>query len=389
MKVFEANIKDIKPYPNNPRIILNEAIEKVANSIKEFGMQQPIVVDKDMVIIAGHTRLKACESLGMGTVPCVIADNLTDEQVKAYRLADNKTNEFTDWNSELLDFELEDLFKDNFDMEQFGFELNLGEEEDKEIIEDEVPEEVPPVVKEHEVWKLGRHVLMCGDSTQDGDVEKLMGGGIADMLITDPPYNCDYTGHRLERERILNDKKESSQFFEFLCDVFTNAKNSLKNGGPFYVFYGESEVENFVGSLRKIEMPVRENLIWVKTNNFVISRQDYHHKHEPCLYGWKEGAAHFWYSDRKQTTVLEFDKPMKSAEHPTMKPVNLFAYLIKNSSKKDDTILDLFGGSGTTIIACEQLERSARVMELSPHYCDVIIQRWENLTGEKAVKIAG
>ena len=176
MKVFEANIKDIKPYPNNPRIITNEAIEKVSNSIKEFGMQQPIVVDKDMVIIVGHTRLKACESLGMGTVPCVIADNLSEEQVKAYRLADNKTNEFTDWNLELLDIELEDLFKDNFDMEQFGFNLNLDEEEDKEIIEDEVPEEVPPVVKEHEVWKLGRHVLMCGDSTQDEDVKKLMGG---------------------------------------------------------------------------------------------------------------------------------------------------------------------------------------------------------------------
>nr|DAL34055.1 MAG TPA_asm: adenine specific DNA methyltransferase [Caudoviricetes sp.] len=388
MKVFEANIKDIKPYPNNPRIITNEAIEKVANSIKEFGMQQPIVVDKDMVIIVGHTRLKACESLGMGTVPCVIADNLSDEQVKAYRLADNKTNEFTDWNLELLDFELEDLFKDNFDMEQFGFELDLEGEEDKEIVEDEVPNEVPSVVKEHEVWKLGRHILMCGDSTQEEDVKKLMGGGIADMLITDPPYGVSYVGKTKDSLKIENDSKEDSEFINFLTDSFNAGDSVLKEGGVFYIWHADSRGYVFRVACKNVNWEIRQCLVWVK-QSMVLGRQDYQWKHEPCLYGWKEGSAHLWASDRKQTTVLEFDRPMKNLEHPTMKPVNLFAYLIKNSSKKDDIILDLFGGSGTTIIACEQLERSARVMELSPHYCDVIIQRWENLTGEKAVKIAG
>lgn len=374
-----VSINDIKPYPNNPRDN-DSGVDAVANSIKEFGWQQPIVVDKDNVIIVGHTRYKAARKLGMKEVPVVVANNLTPEQVKAYRLADNKTGELTDWDMSLLDDELGDIA--DIDMSDFGFNLDLDDDE-VEVQEDDFDEEVPeePKSKLGQIYQLGRHRLMCGDSTKPEDVKKLVGGVRCDLLLTDPPYNVGYVGQ--DGMTIKNDRQEDDKFYKFLFNAFSAAKDNLKQGASFYIWYSSSEMVNFTNAANNSGLSVRENLIWEK-NNIVLGRQDYQWKHEPCLYGWVEGGSHSWYSDRKQTTVMHFDKPQRADLHPTMKPVALFDYQIKNSTKSGDVVLDLFGGSGTTIMACEQDGCNACVMEFDPKYVDVIIKRWEDFTGKKA-----
>ena len=380
-----VSIKDIKPYEKNPRKN-DSAVEAVANSIKEFGWQQAIVVDKDNVIICGHTRYKAAKKLKIDKVPVKVADDLTPEQVKAYRLADNKTAELAEWDLDFLNIELEDI--QDIDMEQFGFDLSEFEEP-QGIVEDEVPEvddENEPICKLGDIWQLGEHRLMCGDSTDKATVELLMDGKKADLLLTDPPYNVAYEGKTKDALTIENDRMRGDEFREFLVSAFTAAVSVLKDGGGFYVWFASREHCNFETALNESGLEVRQELIW-KKNTMVLGRQDYQWKHEPCLYGWKDGASHNWYSDRCQTTILEFNKPARNGEHPTMKPVELFAYQIQNSTKKMDIVLDLFGGSGTTIIACEQTGRIGYSMELDPKYCDVIIKRYENLTGKKAVKI--
>lgn len=392
MKVQNVSIDKIKPYENNPRD--NEAgVDAVANSIDEFGWQQPIVVDKDNVIIVGHTRYKAAKKLGMKEVPVVVADKLSEEQVKAYRLADNKTGELTDWDDGLLDSELDDIL--NIDMSDFGFDIDMPDDEDNEAKEDDFDEEPPakPKSKLGQIYQLGRHRLMCGDSTKPEDVKKLVGGGVkCDLLLTDPPYNVDYSSKDYGRDKasktrkynqISNDKMTPDEFYEFLLSVFKNAKDNLKTGASFYIWFSDLATVEFNNAANEAGLLVKETLIWEK-NNIVLGRQDYQHKHEPCLYGWVEGGSHSWYSDRKQTTVMHFDKPQRSDLHPTMKPVALFDYQIKNSTKSGDTVLDLFGGSGTTIMACEQDGRNACVMEYDPKYVDVIIKRWEDFTGKKA-----
>lgn len=387
MKVQNVSIDKIKPYENNPRD--NEAgVDAVANSIKEFGWQQPIVVDKDNVIIVGHTRYKAAKKLGMKEVPVVIASNLSDEQVRAYRLADNKTGELTDWNDDLLNEELNDLL--DIDMSDFGFDIDLADDSNDEAKEDDFDEEPPenPKSKLGQIYQLGRHRLMCGDSTNPEDVKKLVGGVKCDLLLTDPPYNVGYEGKQKSKMTIKNDRQEDSDFYKFLVDAFTAAKENMKQGAAFYIWYASAEAANFNNAANSTGLSVREELIWEK-NNLVMGRQDYQWKHEPCLYGWAEGGSHAWYSDRKQTTVMHFDKPQRSDLHPTMKPVALFDYQIKNSTKSGDTVLDLFGGSGTTIMACEQDGRNACVMEYDPKYVDVIIKRWEDFTGKKAKLIEG
>lgn len=388
MNVQQVKIEKVKPYDKNPRKN-KAAVDYVANSIKEFGFQQPIVVDKDMVVIAGHTRLKAAKKLKLKEVPVVIADNLTEEQVKAYRLADNKTAEKAEWDFDLLTDELLSLQELDFDMEQFGFDFDFSE--DEEAVEDDnweadVPEE--PISKRGDIWVLGRHRLMCGDSTDAADVALLMDGNKADMLLTDPPYNVDYTGKasELETRKIENDKMEDSAFQDFLTSAFENAAENMKAGGVFYIWHADSEGLNFRVACKKAGFQVRQCLIWNK-NAMVMGRQDYQWKHEPCLYGWKDGASHLWASDRKQTTVLEFEKPQKNNLHPTMKPIKLFDYQIKNNTKGDDIVLDLFGGSGTTIMAAEQNGRRGFVMEYDPKFVDVIVDRWEQFTGMKAKKI--
>ena len=385
MQVQSMKIDEVKPYPNNPRNN-DDGVEAVANSIKEFGWQQPIVVDKDNVIIVGHTRYKAAKKLGMDKVPVVVADNLSPEQVKAYRLADNKTGELTDWDMGLLDDELADIA--DIDMSDFGFDLDLGDDEAK-VQEDDFDEEVPeePKSKLGQIYQLGRHRLMCGDSTKSEMVKKLVGGVQCDLLLTDPPYNVGYEGKQKSKMTIKNDRQEDDEFYKFLFNAFSAAKDNLKQGASFYIWYASSEAANFNNAANNSGLSVREELIWEK-NNLVMGRQDYQWKHEPCLYGWVEGGSHSWYSDRKQTTVMHFDKPQRSDLHPTMKPVALFDYQIKNSTKSGDVVLDLFGGSGTTIMACEQDGRNACVMEYDPKYVDVIIKRWEDFTGKKAELIS-
>lgn len=394
MEVRNLDINEIKPYENNPRNNDN-AVEAVANSIKEFGWQQPIVVDKDMVIIVGHTRYYAAKKLGYDTAPVVVASNLSDEQVRAYRLADNKTGELAEWDFKLLDTELQDIL--DIDMSDFGFELDISE--DEEVKEDDFDEEVPeePKSKLGQIYQLGRHRLMCGDSTNYESVKKLLGGGVqADLLLTDPPYNVDYSSKDFggkdsktrKNNQISNDKMTPDEFYKFLLSVFSNAKDNLKSGASFYIWFSDLATVEFNNAANNSGLMVKETLIWEK-NNFVLGHQDYHHKHEPCLYGWVKGGSHSWYSDRKQTTILNFDRPLKSDLHPTMKPIALFDYEIKNSTKSGDVVLDLFGGSGTTIMACEQNGRNACVMEYDPKYVDLIIKRWEDFTGKKAKLIEG
>ena len=394
MQVQSIKISEVKPYDKNPRKN-DDGVEAVANSIKEFGWQQPIVVDKDNVIIVGHTRYKAAKKLGMDKVPVVVADNLSPEQVKAYRLADNKTGELTDWDMGLLDDELADIA--DIDMSDFGFNLDLDDDEAK-VQEDDFDEEVPeePKSKLGQIYQLGRHRLMCGDSTKTEDVKKLVGGVQCDLLLTDPPYNVDYSSKDYGRDKssktrknnqITNDKMAPDEFYKFLFSVFTNAKDNLKDGASFYIWFSDLATVEFNNAANEAGLLVKETLIWEK-NNIVLGRQDYQHKHEPCLYGWVKGGSHSWYSDRKQTTILNFDKPQRSDLHPTMKPVALFDYQIKNSTKSGDVVLDLFGGSGTTIMACEQDGRNACVMEDDPKYVDVIIKRWEDFTGKKAELIS-
>lgn len=404
-KVTYMDTDSLIPYANNPRLNDN-AVDAVAASIKEFGFKVPIVVDGENVIINGHTRLKAAHKLGLKQVPVIVADDLTPEQVKAFRIADNKTSELADWDLQKLEIELDGI--DDIDMSEFGFcdgdfglSLDAGDsKEDDFDVDAALDDASEPKSKLGDVYRLGDHYLMCGDSTNPDDVDKLMGGTVADLYLTDPPYNvavwqnmgpskAKRLHHRTDGLVVKNDSwDDDDAFVEFLKQAFGNALEVMKPGAAFYIWYAASQGMNFQRACKECGMQVRQVLVWVK-NALSLGRQDYQWRHEPCLYGWKDGAAHNWYSDRKQTTVLEFDKPRVSIEHPTMKPVELFDYQIRNSSKKGDVVLDLFGGSGTTLIACEQSGRKSYMMELDPHYVDVIINRWETFTGGKAVMVNG
>lgn len=330
MDIINIALKDLKPYENNPRKN-DDAVKYVAESIKEFGFKVPIVIDKNNVIVAGHTRYKAAKKLKMSEVPCIIADDLTDEQIKAFRLADNKVAEKAEWDFDLLNAELDDII--DLDMELFGFEDALKDDAE-EAVEDEFEVELPaePKSKLGDIYQLGDNRLMCGDSTVLEDVEKLMGGVQADMLLTDPPYNVNYEGKTKDKLKIKNDKMDNDNFRQFLIDAFSNADMVMKPGAVFYIWHADSEGYNFRGACFDVGWTVRQCLIWNK-NSMVMGRQDYQWKHEPCLYGWKEGAGHLWASDRKQTTVINFDKPTRNDMHPTMKPIPLFDYQIKNNTK--------------------------------------------------------
>lgn len=395
MQIISKNIEEIKEYENNPRNNDN-AVEYVARSIKDFGFKIPIIVDKNNVIVAGHTRYKAAKELNLTEVPCIVADDLTDEQIKAFRLVDNKSAELAEWNLELLNIELENIH--DIDMNLYNFELS---ELLDNVIEDDYEIELPeePKTKHGDIYKLGNHYLMCGDSTKESDVAKLMNNNKADLFLTDPPYNVALGNHdtpETARQRhrrtdgliIMNDKMSDNDFLDFLTKCFSIAKDNMKDGASFYIWHADNESLTFRQALKNSGLELRQTLIWNK-NAITLGRQDYQWKHEPCLYGWKDGASHSWFSDRSQPTVLDFKKPSKSEDHPTMKPIELFAYQIKNSSKVNDIVLDTFGGSGTSIIACEQLNRLCFTMELDPRYCDVIVDRWETFTNQKAELISG
>ena len=385
MKIQDLDIKSIKAYSKNPRKN-DAAVDAVAASIREFGWKQPLVIDPTtMEIVAGHTRYKAAKKLGCKTVPCVMADDLTAEQIKAYRLADNKTAELAEWDFDLLGDELGGI--EDIDMAEFGFDLSAISDDD-EVTEDQVPEldeESEPITQLGDIWQLGRHRLMCGDSTDKNAIEKLLEDkfGEVDLVLTDPPYNVAYKGKTKDELQIENDSMSQEQFELFLNASFAIISEILKNGGIFYVWHASRSQREFENALNSANLEIRQQLIWVK-NSMVLGRQDYQWRHEPCFYGWKEGN-HKWYADRKQTTVLEFDRPVSNKEHPTMKPISVMAYQIKNSTKKDDIVFDGCGGSGSTLTACEHTGRECYTCELDPRYCDVIIKRWEKLTGEKAV----
>lgn len=415
MNIIEKKLDDLIPYDKNPRHN-DDAVQGVAASIRQFGFKNPIIIDTNNVIIAGHTRYKASRLIGLTTVPTITADDLTEAQIRAFRIVDNKTAEAATWDEILLAEELSAV-KDDFDMDALGFG-DLLKEIDPDTYEDEYEEELPEEPKSQygEVYQLGRHRLMCGDSTKPEDYAALLEGAQVDLIVTDPPYNVDYEG--ADGAKIQNDHMSNAGFVKFLTDAFTAMKTALRPGGAFYIWHADSTRYEFLQGLDHAGLQTRQILVWVKSS-ITLGRQDYQWKHEPAIYGWKDGAAHHFTLDRSLPTVLEdqpnvakmtkeqmkdyikdlraridegstvlrVDKPTSSDLHPTMKPVRLIAQLIKNSSKRGEAVLDIFGGSGTTLIAAEQLDRKCFMMELDPRYADVIIARWEKMTGQTAVKL--
>lgn len=388
MKITQVELSKLVPYVNNARTHSDSQVAQIAASIKEFGFRDPILIDEDNMILCGHGRVLAARKLDMAEVPTISTEGMSEIQKKAFIIAHNKIATNAGWDDELLAIEFEELKLEGYDFSLTGFNEDEINALNPAVVigltdEDQVPAppELPTTVI-GDVWLLGSHRLMCGDSTSIDAVERLCSSPV-DMLLTDPPYNVAYEGATKEKLTIINDSMDDKSFRQFLSDAFIAASTVMKSGAVFYIWHADSEGYNFRGACIDAGWKVRQTLIW-KKSSMVMGRQDYHWKHEPCLYGWKEGAGHLWSADRKQTTVLEFDKPHRNGEHPTMKPVGLFEYQMLNNTKGGDIVLDLFGGSGTTTIAAEKHGRVSYLMELDPKYCDVIIKRWEEFTGRKA-----
>ncbi len=374
-------IQDIKPYPKNAKKHEKAQVKQIAASIKEFGFNQPIVLDKDNVIIVGHGRLEAAKLLGLDDVPTLTVD-LNEEQAKAYRLADNKLNE-SDWDMKLVVDELKGLSTEMIDLTGFDKDLIIEpDEKDDEV--PETPEE--PRSKLGDLYELGQHRVLCGDSCELEPISALMGQAKADMVFTDPPYNIAYEGGSKKREMIKND--EVVDFYDFLLKAYSSFALSMKLGASIYVCHADSERINFTKAFKDAGFYLSSVVIWAK-NNATFGRQDYFWKHEPILYGWREGGAHTWHGDNKQDTIWNVDRPSKSDAHPTMKPIALIEKAILNSSKADDIVLDLFLGSGSTLIASEKTGRICYGMELDPKYVDVIVQRYVDYTGNENIKLNG
>ena len=389
MNIQKINILKLKPSEYNPRKDLqpeDEEYIKIKNSILEFGYVAPVIINADMTVIGGHQRLKVLKELGYEEIQCIVVD-LDKNKEKALNLALNKIS--GEWDNDKLEAILAELKETDIDINVTGFSNDeiddilkdiIGSNEDDFDLEEALDEIEEPITKVGDVWLLGKHRLLCGNSTQEDDVMRLMNNQYADMLLTDPPYNVDYEG---TAGKIKNDNMNETEFYNLLIDAFKNMHSVAKSGCPIYVFHADTEGLNFRNAFKNAGFKLAQCLVWVK-NTFVMGRQDYQWKHEPILYGWKEGKAHYFIDSRSQNTVLEFDKPTRNAEHPTMKPIDLLVYLIKNSSKENNLIVDLFGGSGSSLIAAEQSNRICYAMELDPRYCDVIVKRWETLTGQKA-----
>lgn len=386
-------IEIVKTYPNNAKLHTAEQIEQIKKSIEEFGMNDPIAVWKNNEIIEGHGRLIACTELGIDKVPVIRLDELTDEQRRAYMLVHNKLTMNTDFNFDILEEELENI---SINMSNFGFDdIEIEDYDPEEIIDDEMPEKIETRCKLGDIWQCGNHRLICCDSTSIEQIDMLMNGEQADMVFTDPPWNVNYgaveKGNAMgyKPRTIKNDFMGTEEFKEFMYNAFKAMNNASKAGCMTYVVMSAQEWGNMMLTLAQNDYHWSSTIIWNK-DHLVLSRKDYHTKYEPIWYGWKDGEARLCpLEDRKQSDVWDFDRPTKSEEHPTMKPVPLVARAITNSSKKGNNVLDLFGGSGTTMIACEQTGRKCFMSELDPKYCDVIIQRWENFTGKKAVLLNG
>jgi DNA modification methylase len=389
MKVEIWPIENLIPYTRNPRHIPQSAVNKVAASIREFGFRQPIVVDQNRVIIVGHVRLLAAQQLELTEVPVHVATELTVAQVNAYRLADNRTNQEATWDMEALALELANLKLEEFDLDLTGFNLDEIDELLAEHTEGLTDEDAAPAVQEFaisepgDLWVLGKHRLLCGDSTSRDAVERLMGGQKADLVFTDPPYNVDYEGYTEEKLKIQGDQMTPEQFQHFLNSVFSSYIWALKPGGSMYVCHPSSWQREFQDALELSDFEVRCQIIWGK-NTFAWGFGRYKFQHEPIFYCHRKGQSDPWYGDKSQSTLWQEKKPAANRLHPTMKPVELIERALVNSSKAGDLVLDLFGGSGSTLIACEKMGRSSRLMELDPKYCDVIVKRWQDFSGEIA-----
>lgn len=377
-------IQKLVPYINNARTHSPEQIGKLRASLREFGFINPVIIDRDYGVIAGHGRILAAKEEGIREVPCVFADHLTEAQKKAYIIADNRMAMDAGWDEELLRVEIEALQGMDFDPLLTGFdekELAALFDEGAEAKDDDfdVDEELekPVFSKTGDVWTLGRHRLVCGDSTKAETYEILMQEKKANLVVTDPPYNVNYEG---TAGKIKNDNMAAEKFFQFLLDAFTNMEKVMAEDASIYVFHADTEGLNFRRAFTDAGFYLSGCCIWKKPS-LVLGRSPYQWQHEPVLYGWKKNGRHQWYSDRKQTTIWEFEKPRKNADHPTMKPIPLLAYPITNSSMSNTLILDPFGGSGSTLIACEQTDRSCCTIELDEKYCDVIVKRYVELKG--------
>ena len=422
MNIQNIPVDKIIPYKQNPRKN-DDAVNIVKKSLKEFGFQQPLVLDANYEIVVGHTRYNAALKLGMNEIPCILAEHLSNEQIKAYRIMDNKSAEYSKWNTDLLTKEIIELLESDYDISLTGFTQNELKDMDINVDLDDLAsqglsdeDDVPEISGEYvnkvgDVWMMGEHRLMCGDSTDKATVTKLMNGQRADMVFTDPPYNVAV---EQSAGTIMNDDMDAEDFKDFLAETYKRYYENMKLGAVIYVAHSEAERASFTKEFVDAGFKLAQNLIWNK-QHAVISRQDYNWKHEPILYGWKEGAGHYYCEDFTQTTVIEnkpdynrmeknelievikkmtenftatvidFDKPNKSELHPTMKPVGLVQRLIQNSSKQDWLVLDLFGGAGSTLIASVKAKRKCYMMELDPRFADVIIERWQKYTGKEAI----
>jgi DNA modification methylase len=383
LKIEMLPIEQLIPYANNPRNN-KKAIDKVAASIEEFGFKVPILIDQNNEIIAGHTRLLAAKKLDHKKVPVIKVTDLTQDQIKAFRIADNKTAEYSDWDFELLAKELEELKLEDYNIEFTGFDIGEAERlmseflEETEEFEDEVPEAPEePVIKTGDIILLGKHKVICGDSTKKEDIEKLMDESKAKLIIIDAPYGVAYVGKTEDALTIQNDDLDDDELYDFLLKSHKNLYSIADDGCTIYSFHADTKGHLFRLALINAGFKLSQCCVWVK-DNFVMGRQKYHWQHEPCLVGVKPTGKQYWNGDRKQSTVWNFDKPKRNAEHPTMKPIPLIEYIIKNSSKYGDLVVDTFLGSGSTLIAADRTDRICQGSEIDPKYCEVIIKRWIN-----------
>ena len=379
-------IDRLVPYINNARTHSPEQINKLRSSLREFGFINPVIIDRDYGVIAGHGRILAAKEEGITEVPCVFADYLTEAQKKAYIIADNRMAMDAGWDEELLRVEIEALQAEAFDVSLTGFDpneiddlfkenLKVGLHDDDFDIEAELKK--PTFTKAGDVWTLGRHRLVCGDSTKKETYDILMDGKKANLVLTDSPYNVNYEG---TAGKIKNDHMANDAFYQFLLDAFTNMEAVMADDASIYVFHADTEGLNFRRAFADAGFYLSGCCIW-KKNSLVLGRSPYQWIHEPVLFGWKKSGKHAWYAGRKETTVWEYDKPKKNADHPTMKPIALLAYPIMNSSMSNAVVLDPFGGSGSTLIACEQSDRICYTVELDEKYCDVIVKRYIEQVG--------
>lgn len=400
-------IADLQLDKSPARVHPPEQIQALQNSLRSFGFVAPVLISADGHVISGNGILAAAIAEGYTEVPCVLVEHLSEIQMQAYSLASNRLAEFSTWDPVIVSNQLQVLRDVGIDITLTGFTEADILAEPVESMEDDYTPELPevPNCQPGQLWQLGRHRLLCGDATVAGDFSRLTEDVPCDLLLTDPPYNVDVTGGTKEHLKIIGDNQNAADFLAFLVAAFGNAAHALHPGSGFYIWHPDgAPALQFRQACAATKLVIHQCLIWVK-NQATLGRQDYQWQHEPCLhgealecgntwddhesclYGWTPGKAHLWCSDRRQTTVLEYDKPSRSAEHPTMKPVRLFGYQIVNSTHPDARVLDPFGGSGTTMVACEQLGRTCLMLEKDPRWCDCIINRWESLTGQKAVLV--